>query len=286
MITQQKVEMEYAHSQLTRQHAALAEKNKSITDSIRYAQIIQKSILPSRFAIEKLFPEFFLIYRAKDIVSGDFYFISEVDNGDEKYKVVVVADCTGHGVPGAFMSMIGYNILNHCINEKKLTSPATILKQMNLILFQRLNSNKDKYLEDGMDVGICFIHQEGSMDFRLRYASAKHKLWINHADKSRGLEQISGDRHWIGGTISLDSTFTNQEVVVQKGSQLYFATDGFSDQNNYKRKKFSTKRLKALLSKAAGLSMNTQGEILTEALETHQGAEFQRDDITVLGIQI
>jgi histidine kinase len=254
-------------------------KNQKITDSIRYARTIQRNILPSEATLASTFREFFVIYRPKDVVSGDFYWLLKVEN---KHFLAVV-DCTGHGVPGAFMSMIGHTLLYRIIKLKGITNPARILEMLHaevrVVLRQKNTTNID-----GMDVCLCSIEKTNNeSEFNLVFSGAKLPLYY-YANGS--LEMLEEDRKSIGGIQSKARQFTNKEIRLHSGAILYLSTDGFRDQNNAKRKKFGENQLTKLMEKNAKLPLDEQKKIYEEALGQHQSHTEQRDDITLLGLKL
>lgn len=252
-------------------------QNQNINASIHYAQNIQRAILPVQNQINKFF-ENFIIYRPKDIVSGDFYWFTQINNT----VFLAAVDCTGHGVPGAFMSMIGNSHLNEIVIEKQITDPAKILTLLNekIIVSLRQNETDNK---DGMDV--CFI----SIDFdtnEITFSGAKRPLYIYKAKTSQ-FDEIKGDRISIGGVKkNANEEFSNHKIKVFKGDILYLSSDGLTDQNNSERKRFGRNKLKEIILNNVGEPMEVQKEILEEALHEFQQDEEQRDDITLIGIKI
>ncbi len=256
----------------------LEHQNKFITTSIYYAQNIQQAILPSREDLLSLLKGGFVIYRPKDIVSGDFYWLSRVEE-----KVIVAAvDCTGHGVPGAFMSMIGNTLLNQIINEKKATDPADILRLLDKSIYEDLNQQKTSNRE-GMDVCLCVIEYEEDKA-KVMYGGAKRGLYYYHQNN---LEELKGDRFSIGGWQSYtEKYFTSKELILDVGDRLYLSSDGFVDTPNPKRKSMGTKRLRQILQTSASLSMNEQQTAVENALNNFQQDAEQRDDILLIGVEL
>lgn len=270
-------------------------KNQHITDSIRYGQTIQRAILPSPILMQQAFQDQFVIFKPKDIVSGDYYWYSHItaDNimktlPDKKIKsmtFIAAVDCTGHGVPGAFMSMIGNTLLNDIINQKHIYDPAIVLEMLNDGIIEALRQ-EDKTNDDGMDVCLCAIERNATNLTKVTYAGAKRSLYYIE-DGFEKLQELKGDNVAIGGLIrKKERKFTNQELMLEKGSVLYLTTDGLVDQNNPGRRKFGSIKLRQLLEKNAQLPMEKQKEILEVSLEEHQQGAEQRDDITMIGVRI
>ncbi|MDF2436617.1 MAG: protein serine/threonine phosphatase [Bacteroidota bacterium] len=253
----------------------IAEKNKNITDSINYAQRIQQAILPSKEEMGRSLKQFFILYKPKDIVSGDFYFYAKRDN-----KVLVaVGDCTGHGVPGAFMSMIGNDILNHIILEKGTTKPSEVLYHLNKGVKKALKQESNSETGDGMDIALCCIYPD---EMKLEFAGAMRPLF--HA--SGELYKIDGDKASIGGSTTEEHIFTNNELTLKPNDSIYIFTDGYVDQFGGERgKKFMIRNFKALLSDIHQRSMEDQYTVLNNTIVDWAREKEQVDDILVMGIK-
>lgn len=272
----------------------IEEKNKSITDSILYSKHIQDVCLPSKQLKDVLFGQIFIIFQPKDIVSGDFYWYNE-KNGK---RIIAACDCTGHGVPGALMSMIGNNILNRIVNVKNLTSPDDVLNRLNYEIRKTLKQEEQSESKDGMDIALLTFNS----DTEVEYAGANRPLWIvrqngkpgNHTDSSDDaafkpyLEEIKPDKLSIGGHV-IDNTkqFKKQTISVSKGDCLYLFSDGFGDQfGGESGKRFTTRRFKELLLANADKSVQDQEAILKSTINKWKGGLEQIDDILVIGIKI
>ncbi len=272
------------------QKALVDEKNRHITDSINYAKRIQESLLLSEEEIGKTYPfETFVFYRPKDIVSGDFYWLSAPGSLPGDAYVVAAADCTGHGVPGAFLSMIGNMLLNEVVHEKKLTDPSAILRELHEGMYQALHhGNEASRSQDGMDIAICTIDREKN---RLRYAGACSPLYIVYKEEdSFRLEICKPDVLSIGDKAHFNSgdvSFSSQEVALRPGMRLYLFSDGYMDQFNRKLKqRIGSKQFQQHLLDSAALSMSEQKEYLSKILADWMGADKQVDDVLVIGIKI
>lgn len=253
-------------------------QNKKINASIQYAQNIQRAILPVKNQIENIF-ESFIIYKPKDIVSGDFYWFAQMQNN----AFLAAVDCTGHGVPGAFMSMIGSSLLNEIVLEKKITEPAKILSLLNEKVIESLRQ-KETENNDGMDV--CFI----AIDLKTKnitFSGAKRPLFIYNSKTSQ-LDEIKGDRLSIGGKKRTEekASFNNHIVETNPGDILYLSSDGLTDQNNAERKRFGSNRLREIILNNISEPMIKQKEFIEKDLNDFQQNEEQRDDITLIGIKI
>jgi ligand-binding sensor domain-containing protein/serine phosphatase RsbU (regulator of sigma subunit) len=259
-------------AEVVKQKEELAQKNKDITDSIRYAKRIQFAILPP-----ELPPDTFILFKPKDIVSGDFYWMHTV--GDREFLAAV--DCTGHGVPGAFMSIIGHNSLNKIVKEHKIYKPAEILDMLNFEVISNLQRTDSEggAIQDGMDISLTCYNRKTKI---LEFAGAYNPLWLF---RNGGLEEIKADRFAIGRSqLDAEKTFTNTEIQVQKGDVVYIASDGYSDQfGGEKGKKFMAKPLKDLVLSIQDKTMEQQRDILEMTLEKWRGNIEQVDDVLVIG---
>jgi serine phosphatase RsbU (regulator of sigma subunit) len=265
--------------QIEQQNTELAIKNKEITDSIKYAKRLQEAILPPQHFVKKLLPDSFILYKPKDIVSGDFYYVEEWGG-----KVFVAAvDCTGHGVPGAFMSIVGYNLLNQALNVYGLSKPALILNDLNKNISKMLHqSEEDSSVKDGMDICLISIDKQKKM---LEYAAAYNPLWII---RNNELIELKADKYPVGSFVGEDvKHFTNNEFELKAGDMLYMFTDGYADQfGGEAGKKFKYKQLQKLLLDNANKDVNEQSKVFDETFESWKGRLEQVDDILLIGIKI
>lgn len=269
-------QLKQAFEDIENANAELALKNQQITHSIQYAQRIQQAILPLTENLDQVLSHYFIIYYPKDIVSGDFYWCTQI----EQKILLAVVDCTGHGVPGAFLSMIAHTLLNKIVNENLVSEPAPILEQLHIGVRTVLQQETGE-TRDGMDVCLCQIDKSKHI---VKFAGAKRPLfYISNAE----FTEIKGDRKSIGGLQQEEQrTFTNYEMIIQAGDRLYLSTDGMVDQPDPNGKKFGSKQLKALLQESASKSIKEQKEILVTQFQAHQQQEPQRDDVTLIGIQL
>ena len=279
-------EILYQQEELVKRQSIIETKNKDILYSIKYAKKIQDSILPEKFYMQQLLKEFFVIYKPKDIVSGDFYWVERSFN-----KVfVAVADCTGHGVPGAFMSIMGYNFLNQAVNEKKLSRPDHILNYMNVAISSSLGQNKANgikigepvKIQDGMDIALI------SIDFsknELCYSGAQRPVVITRKSE---LIELRGDRFPVGGAAhGRNKRFSLEKVLLMPGDNIYLFSDGFADQfGGKKNKKFKYPKLRDLLYSIKYDSVEIQKNIIIESYDAWKGNHDQVDDVCMLGIKI
>lgn len=283
-ILKQAEELNRKSNQLHKYNKELESQRRYILGSITYAKNIQNAILPLQETCNQFFNSF-VIYLPKDIVSGDFYWFTYLK--PQQICFAVVADCTGHGVPGAFMSMIGSRILGEIINSEAVTETDQILEELNNRIYEALhqeNSNTD----DGMDMVLCKMQPHGN-DIKIQYSGAKRPLfYVDKKVNNAPIQIIKADRKSIGGKRSQDTSmqFTATELILAPNDYIYLTTDGFIDQNNSHRKRFGTQKLLNILHAIHGYDLEIQDHILRNKLQDHQGNEPQRDDITIWGIEL
>lgn len=260
------------------QNSIISEKNKDISDSINYAKKIQDAILPSLLDIKKVFPESFILSIPKDVVSGDFYWFAQQDH----LKIFVIADCTGHGVPGAFMSMIGNTLLNNIVVERKICRPDLILNELRLEIIKSLKQGEDSQSKDGMDISlVCFNTQSNVLEI----ACANNPVWILKNDNS--FLEIKPDKQPIGYASVDHKDFTLHTVTLEKGDVIYQFTDGYADQfGGEKGKKFKYNQLKESLLSIRNKPIENQGEILKQIFIDWKSKLEQIDDVLVSGIRV
>jgi Amt family ammonium transporter len=250
--------------------------NRKLLSSIEYAQRIQQAILPPKDALDVVSREHFLLYMPRDIVSGDFYWCTEMEDS----VFCIVADCTGHGVPGAFMSILGNSLLHQIVREDRITSPGAILRLLHHRIRHALGQDQEGSENlDGMDVAAIRIDRD-----TITFAGARRPLWFRH--NGRVLE-IKGDRVSIGGGRHErhDAVFTEHRIERDRAIDLYLFTDGLADQPNHLREPFAARRLRELLLKSSHLPMTGQLEAVRAELERYRGGASQRDDITLIGLR-
>ena len=248
-------------------------KNLETIDSITYAKRIQTAILPSEQSFKKMHDDSFVLYKPKAIVSGDFYWIQPFDG----IKLFAVADCTGHGVPGAMVSVICHNALNRAVREYYKTTPADILNKTRELILDELNTGNE-HVSDGMDIVLCAIH-----DDKLEYAGAHNPLWIC---RNKELIEIKPDKQPIGEFFDA-KPFTNHKFDLEKGDIIYLNTDGFADQfGGPEGKKMKRKYLKNYLVAISNLPLQEQKKALNKTFEDWKGAFEQIDDVCIMGVRI
>lgn len=262
-----------------RERASMIEKhNLNITDSINYAKRIQEAIIPGEDYVRKYFNDSFLLYEPKDIVSGDFIWLHESIPGKE--YLVALADCTGHGVPGAMMSIIGHSLLNDIVQANGSTDPSEILSELNKEVIKTLRQKNGSANSDGMDVSIMKINIP---ELEIVYAGAYQEIyWMNGK-----LNVIKGDRLPIGGQHhDYQRKYSNRTFQVSKGDCIFLASDGFADQfGGPENKKFLKRRLMELLQRNHRYSMQAQSFIYRKAFQEWKGSTEQIDDVSLLGIK-
>lgn len=274
-------EKKKANMIIAEQKTLVEEKNKDITDSINYARRIQTAILPSEETISSSLSDFFVFYQPKDIVSGDFFWFTE-----KAGKVFfAVADCTGHGVPGAFMSMIGNDLLTQIIIEKNITQPDLILTNLHDGVRNALKQDSlCADTKDGMDIALVCIDFQNKT---LSYAGALRPLWMIPKN-SNAIKEFKADKYSIGGSYSSEQrTFTAHNIGFDQGDSIYLSSDGFADQfGGEKGKKFMTKRMKELFLSCYEKPMSEQKVILLDTFNNWKHGRHQVDDVLVAGIKL
>ncbi|TAF32798.1 MAG: hypothetical protein EAZ57_07660 [Cytophagales bacterium] len=325
-INQQNQQLETAFAKLSQANELLKKNHHQITASINYARRIQEAMLPDIADIKEAIPDLFVLHRARDIVSGDFYWFTQKSvqlylnepkgqginlrdedgkplekviqlphslesvNQTDTFSVLVVADCTGHGVPGAFMSMAGEAFLNQIVNVQGVISPAQILTLLHQNIFKALRQNESEN-KDGMDITIVLIDSRSRI---LKFAGAKNSLFYVSAQQPEGVH-IKGDKQSVGGkSTALDANFTEHAIQIQEPTMFYMFTDGFQDQfgGGEPPRKFLGKNMRALMSKNAFESVQTQQLALEKALDDWQTdsqshiKQSQLDDILIVGFRL
>lgn len=277
----QKEEITVQRDEIEVQKSIIEEKSEEVKDSIEYAKRIQDSILPPLSQIEKIIPDSFILYLPKDIVSGDFYWVKQQNN-----KILLAAaDCTGHGVPGGFMSMIGIDKLQEA--SDKSDDVSKILTELNISIKNLLHQTDTvSILRDGMDIALCSIEPLHDGSSKILFAGAYRPLWILRND-SKEMVIFESDKTSLGGTTDTGYIFKVYEYTVFPGDCLYLFSDGFVDQfGGTVRKKFLAKNLKTLLIANSRLPMAEQKQILKNTLYNWMGNNEQIDDILVMGVRI
>jgi len=285
-INKQNREIKEQATNLSELNKEVTLKNKKMTDNIRYALTVQEAILPNQEYIATFFPDYFITYLPKDIVSGDFYWFAHIAaKGNEKAKTFIAAvDCTGHGVSGAFMSLIGCTLLNDVVNQRGIYRTDQILCELNVNVARQLKQ-KENASSDGMDVSLCCIEEAENGHYLLNYSGAKRPLFYYDHQK-KAIKRLKADRKSVGGKHNLEYQFTRQEITLKKGDSIYMDSDGYTDQHNSERERFGSKRLYDLILEIAEKPMIEQQAILDKTLQEHKKDVEQRDDILLMGIRL
>ncbi|PKP10538.1 MAG: hypothetical protein CVU09_06355 [Bacteroidetes bacterium HGW-Bacteroidetes-4] len=280
LIFKQNQQKKRANAVLQDLNTEIERKNQQILDSIKYASHIQEAILPFEQNLQADFPDSFVLYKPRDIVSGDFYWHSRFEN-----KIFVAAiDCTGHGVPGAFMSMIGNTLLNEIVNEQQVHNPAKVLKQLNekVVLTLNQDNGHEGFSEDGMDITFCCYHTDTQV---LELALANHNACMISENKTQIVE---GDIFSIGGNVGVDNIkFNNHSFNINATTSLYMFSDGFQDQfRGSSGQKYMAPRFIRLLESLQDKPFNQHKTLLEKEYNDWKGSSRQIDDVLVIGIQL
>lgn len=288
------VEITLKNEEITLKNHEIEEKNHEIMDSINYAKRIQDSILPDS-KMKFLMPQSFVYFQPKDIVSGDFYWMKRIENE----LLFAAIDCTGHGVPGAFVSMVGFGGLNRAVNEYKLTKPAAVLEKLSEFVVESFAKHQSKSINDGMDASLCALNKETNV---LQYSGANNAIYIIRSlehpllspsgeliqvNKLGVLNEVKATRRPIGKT-DYPIPFENHSIQLEKGDTVYLFTDGFPDQfGGDKGKKYMYKAFKRLLISIQSLPIEFQGERLEQEFKNWTKNEYEQvDDICIIGVKI
>ncbi len=263
---------------IAEQKIVLEEKNKNIYDSVSYAKRIQNSFLTSEVYIKRHLPEYFILYKPRDIVSGDFYWMHQQDD----YLYFCIADCTGHGIPGAFMSLIGMGILNEIIYSKQIKETNKILDELRRIVI--LAVNPEGALEEGKDGMDLVLGRLNLRTKELQYSAANNSFYVY---RNGILMKHKPDKMPVGKYTEIEKPFTPHTIQLETGDIIYASTDGFLDQfGGPKRKKFMSKRFEEYIPSITHKSLDEQKEILEKEFIDWKGNLEQVDDVTVIGIRI
>lgn len=269
-----------ANDELAQKNKIIANSNEKITGSIRYGRRIQKALLAAGEPIELAFPESFVFLKPKDIVSGDFFWY--VNKGDE--QIIAAIDCTGHGVPGAFMTVFGYSLLNKIVNGDGITDPSQILALLGLEVMKLFQTKEeDQIIQDGMDMALCKIDQKNK---QLLYAGANRPLVLHTKD---GQQHIKGDKVGLGGKIMLErgKPFHTHTIDYNLGDTFYIFSDGYQDQfGGPDGKKFMSKRFRKYLADIQPYSMQEQAQMLEDNIQDWMKHEKQTDDMIIIGVRL
>lgn len=277
-LQQQHDALEQANEEITQQQKLLDEQHTEILQSINYARRIQMAILPTIQHVHAAFADAFIFYRPKDIVSGDFFWFHRT-----QHRIYLAAvDCTGHGVPGAFMSVLGMSLLNQIVNDDPTLEPAEVLNRLHQGVIQSLKQQEaGASQQDGMDIALVVLDKSTRM---LHYAGAHNPMYLMHKGQ---LETLEADKSPIGGWRYADHKFSNQTVHLQPGDSFYLFSDGLADQfGGQQGRKFSYRRLRELINAHHNQPMASVGRTLEEAFVQWKGDIEQLDDVLVMGVRV
>ncbi|MCU0444817.1 MAG: SpoIIE family protein phosphatase [Microscillaceae bacterium] len=269
--------LEDAHQDIAKKKQQLEESHRQITSSINSAKTIQEAVLPLPSELDNWLKEYFIINRPKDVVSGDFYWVDKVDNT----LIVALADCTGHGVPGAFMTLIAGNLLTKIVKIGQITNPAQILQQLHQEV-QSFLRQKQTGNNNGMDIALVALQTTDNQMISVQFAGAKRVMYYVLPNQAE-IKALAGTRKSIGGEQNENIEFGIQSITLPAGSLVYLTTDGFEDQNDTRRKRFGEARLRTMLAQNSHLPLAEQKSTLEQALDRQMLDTTQRDDILVLG---
>lgn len=276
-----------SREQIQTAHKELNEQNNKINSSIKAALTIQKAILPTKEEILTFWKDYFVLNLPKDVVSGDFHYVAHLSDSS---TIMASVDCTGHGIPGAFMSLIGHSLMDKIIYEQKITDPAAILEQLHQEVKKSLRQDEQNLSGShysGMDLTLIKVYPQNNADktYQVVFVGAKRPIY--HWQKTtQQLHIIKGDRRSIGGAQNEEIAFTNQSFIVHSQDILYLLTDGFEDQNDLQRRRIGNQKLEQYLQQIASKTMQEQQIHLHQYLIDYMDGTTQRDDILMIGVQL
>ncbi|MBN2664860.1 MAG: SpoIIE family protein phosphatase, partial [Bacteroidales bacterium] len=273
-INQQNEEIKAIAESLKQANTIITQKNKYITGSINYAQKIQTAILPDKDFIKKLLPQHFILYMPKDIISGDFYWLKQINNS----LLIVAADSTGHGVPGGFISMLGVSVLNEVVRKSEIINPAMALNDLRYNVKKSLKHGKKNSKDDGFDMAFVEINTENN---ELIFAGANMPLYIV---RNKQLIEIKPVMNPIG-IHPQEKSFINNKFKLLNNDMIYLSSDGYKDQLNSNNEQFKVDKFKKLIVDISSTSMNNQIQTLKEEIIEWKGLKNQTDDILIFGFR-
>jgi serine phosphatase RsbU (regulator of sigma subunit) len=276
---------------ISKQKEIVEHKNKEILDSINYAKYIQNALLPSEKAISELHIDCFILFKPKDIVSGDFYWIhNNPASGSNLNEVYIAAvDCTGHGVPGALVSVVGNNGLNRCVKEFGIHDTGKILDKLSDLVEETFEKSENE-LKDGMDISLLKIgdvhyNELQKAQVSVQWSGANNPLWIIKKD-SQIIDEVKADKQPVG-KFDNRKLFTTHHLVLEKGDRLFLFTDGYADQfGGPKGKKFMYKQLEEVLISSKHFPLSEQRSALEQSFTNWKGSLDQVDDVCIIGISV
>jgi serine phosphatase RsbU (regulator of sigma subunit) len=270
---------EVSYKELHTEYSKLYHTNKELTDNIYYAAFVQQGILPQDRHLKRLFKEYFVIYKPQNIIGGDLYWVCQKND----WQIFAVADCTGHGVSGALLSVLAVSFLNYLVLGKEFTSLGKVLEELDKKWIETFHQGVELgYNNDWMEIGICAFN---SKTRELQYSGAFNDLTYIIEDK---IYTLPGNRYPIGGwQLEERRTFTDYTVILPESAMLYLYTDGFKDQfGDLSKKRFSSKRFSNLLKTSSHLISNKQMERIESEFNFWKGTESQTDDVCVMGVRL
>ncbi|NJL13817.1 MAG: SpoIIE family protein phosphatase [Microscillaceae bacterium] len=271
------------HDRFEAQSMLLEEINENITNSIRYAQKIQEAIVPEAEWVVSHFREAFIFYQAKDIVSGDFYWFEQKEVLNQKVKILMAGDCTGHGVPGAFMTVLGHSLINEIVHESHIVQPDWILNELDRKVLETFSNKRGEVqIHDGMDMVCLVIDEEAGM---IHYAAAHNPLYYVRKNK---LYEVKGSRYSVGSSqYGEKKVFKLHSLPVQRGDVFYIFTDGFQDQfGEQAQRKYMTRRFRNFLQSINRMPLEKQKKIIESEFNHWKGGIPQTDDVLIIGFRI
>jgi len=278
LLAESNQQLDTQNKEIQTQSVVIQEKSAKITDSIRYAMTIQAAMLPSEKELSTIFNDHFVMYKPKDIVSGDFYWVTKRKEG----AFLAVADCTGHGVPGAFLSTVGNDVLNEIVKDKLIFEPNEILSNLHMGIFERLKQGESQN-KDGMDICLCRITEVDNQMCKIVFAGAKRPIYYS---ENGDIKTIKGDSKYLGGIQEEAPVFINHTIVLKKGEKIYLTTDGYADTPNPEKRKFGSVKFQELMGELYPKPLSEQHKIFVERWEKHKNGAELRDDTTILAIEI
>ena len=273
------IEEEVSYTELHSEYNKLYQTNKELLDNIYYAAFVQQGILPQERHLKRLFKEYFVIYKPQNIIGGDLYWVCQKND----LQIFAVADCTGHGVSGALLSVLAVSFLNYLVLGKEFASLGKVLEELDKKWIETFHQGVDLgYNNDWMEIGICAFNPKTR---ELQYAGAYNRLTYISNNETKIL---SGDRYPIGGwQLEEQRTFTDHNIILSENSMLYLSTDGFKDQfGDLSKKRFSSKRLLNLQKNIHHLPSTKQMERIETEFNFWKGEEQQTDDVCMLGVRV
>ncbi len=280
MLWEQSAAIHYEKERIDKLRTQVEYRHKELIDSVHYAKKIQQAILPSSDVVNELFPDSFIFFKPKNIVSGDFFWVYGID---QHQKLFAAVDCTGHGVPGAFMSIMGYSLLERVVSEQNIHEPALILDELSASVVKSLKQTTDlESVKDGMDIALCKVDYK---NYTLEYAGAHNALYLI---RNGALVEYKADRKSVGISVGSKITkFTNHLIQLQKGDCLYVFSDGYADQKGgATNSKFFYQPFKDLLIEIHQKDMKDQRSKLEQVITDWKGDKGQIDDMLIMGVRI